>query len=80
MKNGISIKKKRTVRGDDGHKIVSIRMKNELVDEIDRLAAEANRSRNEFINLLLEAAVKEVRIDEDYDDQENDQNTRPENE
>ncbi len=75
MKNGISIKKKKTVKGDDGHKVVSIRMKNELVDVLDRLSEEANRSRNEFINLLLEAAVKEVRIDEDVDDPDNDSDT-----
>ncbi len=77
MKNGISIKKKKTVKGDDGHKVVSIRMKNELVEVLDRLSEEANRSRNEFINLLLEAAVKEVRIDEDVEDQADDPDTPP---
>lgn len=64
MAEEIKIKKKITKRGDDGYKIVSVRMKDELLDKLDRLSADTNRSRNELINLLLEASVDIVKIEE----------------
>lgn len=64
MAEEIKIKKKTAKRGDDGYKIVSVRMKDELIDKLDRLSGETNRSRNELINILLEAAVEIVKIEE----------------
>ena len=64
MAEEIKIKNKITKRGDDGYKIVSVRMKDELLDKLDRLSADTNRSRNELINLLLEASVDIVKIEE----------------
>ena len=64
MAEEIKIKKKVAKRGDDGYKIVSVRMKDELIDKLDRLSADTNRSRNELINLLLEASVDIVKIEE----------------
>lgn len=64
MAEEIRIKKKVIKRGDDGYKIVSVRMKDELLDRLDKLSAESNRSRNELINLLLDAAVDIVKIEE----------------
>ena len=64
MAEEIKIKKKVAKRGDDGYKIVSVRMKDELIEKLDKLSADTNRSRNELINLLLEAAVDIVRIEE----------------
>lgn len=64
MAEEIKIKKKLTRRGDDGHKIVSVRMKDELIERLDQLSTDTNRSRNELINLLLEAAVDIVKIEE----------------
>lgn len=63
MAEEIRIKRKSGRKGDDGHKIVSVRMKEELIDRLDILAQAANRSRNEIINLLLEAAVDIVKIE-----------------
>ncbi len=60
----IRITKKTPKKGDDGYKIVSVRMKEELLARLDELSAAANRSRNELINLLLESAVEIVQIDE----------------
>ena len=65
MAEEIRIKKKSMRRGDDGHKIVSVRMKEELVDRLDDLAANTNRTRNEIINILLTAAVDIVKIEEE---------------
>lgn len=64
MAEEIKIKKKVARRGDDGYKIVSVRMKDELMEKLDRLSADTNRSRNELINILLEAAVDIVKIEE----------------
>lgn len=64
MEREIKIKKKSARHGDDGYKIVSVRMKDELVDRLDQLSADTNRSRNELINILLEAAVDIVKIEE----------------
>ena len=60
----IKIRKKVQKRGDDGYKIVSVRMKDELIANLDDLSTKSNRSRNELINLLLESAVKIVKIEE----------------
>ena len=64
MAEEIKIKKKVARRGDDGYKIVSVRMKDELLERLDKLSADTNRSRNELINLLLEASVDIVKIED----------------
>ena len=64
MAEEIKIKKKVPRRGDDGYKIVSVRMKDELIEKLDKLSADTNRSRNELINILLDAAVDIVKIEE----------------
>ncbi len=48
---------------DEGFRVVSVRMREKLLDRLDGLADETNRSRNEIINLLLEKAVEIVIID-----------------
>ena len=65
MAEEIKIKRKTARRGDDGHKVVSVRMKDELIERLDTVAETANRSRNEIINLLLEAAVDVVKIEDE---------------
>ena len=64
MAEEIRIKKKNPRRGDDGHKVVSVRMKDELIEKLDELSEKTNRSRNELINMLLEAAVEIVKVEE----------------
>lgn len=64
MAEKITIKKKSNVRGDDGYKIVSVRMKDEMIAQLDELSAATNRSRNELINLLLDSALKIVNVEE----------------
>ena len=62
MEKEIKITKKAPRRGDDGYKIVSVRMKEEMLERLDRLAAQTNRSRNELINLLLDSAMEIVKV------------------
>ena len=64
MSNEIKIKVRTSARGDDGYKVVSVRMKEELVEQLDLLSTKTNRSRNQLINLLLESAIERVKIEE----------------
>ena len=64
MAEKITIKKKSNVRGDDGYKIVSVHMKDEMIAQLDELSAATNRSRNKLINLLLDSALKIVNVEE----------------
>ncbi len=59
MKNEPLVIKK---RGEDGNRIISVRIKEETLAEIDRLAAETNYSRNELINIILAHGVKNIEI------------------
>lgn len=57
-------RKKAARRGDDGYKVVSVRMKEEMIEQLDALSAKTNRSRNELINILLESAINIVKVEE----------------
>ena len=65
MAEEIRIRKKPIRRGDDGHKVVSVRMTEELIGRLDDISGKTNRPRNEIINILLEAAVDIVKIEEE---------------
>lgn len=64
MPQEICIKKRTNKRGEDGYKIVSVRMKDEMLERLDALSSETNRSRNELINILLDEAMKIVKIED----------------
>ena len=53
---------RKALKGDDGYKTFSIRIKEETVASLDRLSQETNRSRNELINLLLDFAIQNCEI------------------
>ncbi len=61
MKEKLVISKK-SLKGEDGYKTFSIRIKDETVNNLDKLSEESNRSRNELINILLEYAIKNCEI------------------
>ncbi|MBR6530985.1 MAG: CopG family transcriptional regulator [Clostridia bacterium] len=54
--------KKKLLKGEDGYKTFSIRIKDETVEELDVLSKETNRSRNELINILLDFAIKNCEV------------------
>lgn len=64
MAEEIKITKKSARKGDDGYKVVSVRMKDETVEKLDVLSTKTNRSRNELINILIESAINIVKIEE----------------
>lgn len=50
-------------RSDDGNRIISVRIREDILADLDRLASETNRSRNELINTILEHGIKNVEIE-----------------
>lgn len=60
MKDSIKLSK----RGDDGYKIISVRIKETTLKKIDEAAGATNRSRNEIINIMLEHGVDVLEIEE----------------
>lgn len=55
----IKIKKK----ADDGHRVISLRIREDILSELDRLANASNRSRNEIIHTILEHGIKNIEIE-----------------
>ena len=60
----LKITKRSGLKGEDGYKTFSIRVREDIVDELDKLAAETNRSRNELINKMLEFALENCEVTE----------------
>lgn len=50
-------------RGEDGNRIITVRIREDTLAELDRLAAGSNRSRNERINIILAHGVKNIEIE-----------------
>ena len=49
-------------RGEDGNKVITVRIKEETLSAIDKAAAESNYSRNELINIILSHGIKKLEI------------------
>ncbi len=60
MNTKLIITKKK--RGEDGHKTLSIRVREDIIDRLDVLADETGRSRNELIGLLLDFAIENSKV------------------
>ena len=64
MSDGSLIIKPKRVKGEDGYKTISIRIKEDVVSQIDDISAKTGRSRNELIGMLLQYAVARCKIEE----------------
>ena len=51
-------------KGEDGYTNISIRLRNDILNELNDVANKTNRSRNELTNMFLEFAVKNWELDE----------------
>ena len=49
-------------RGEDGNKIITVRIREDILAGLDRLANESNYSRNELIDIILDYGVKNIEI------------------
>ena len=61
MKEKLVITKK-NLKGEDGFKTFSIRIREETIQRLDKLSEDTNRSRNELISILLEYALDNCEI------------------
>lgn len=60
MKNEpLKIKK----RGEDGSKIITVRIKEDTLQRLDKIATDSNHSRNELINIILSHGVNNIEIE-----------------
>lgn len=50
-------------KGEDGFKIFSIRIREDIVERIDDISQKSGRSRNELIGIFLEYAVDRCTIE-----------------
>ncbi len=50
-------------RGEDGNKVITIRIRVDTLDALDKIAAETNRSRNELINIILRYGVQNMELE-----------------
>jgi predicted transcriptional regulator len=57
------IVKAKKAKGDDGYRTFSIRIKEDTISKIERIAADTGRSRNELIGMFLEYAAERCEID-----------------
>ncbi len=61
MEDKLIINKKK-LKGEDGYKTFSVRIKEETVAKLNKLSEETNRSRNELINILLDYAIDNSKV------------------
>lgn len=61
MEDKITITQK-SVQGEDGYKVFSIRIKADTLKKLDDLSKQSRRSRNEVITLLLDFAIERCEI------------------
>ena len=59
----LTIKKRNPLKGEDGSKVISVRIKDETIHRLDELAKETNRSRNKIIGILLEFGLDNVEVE-----------------
>ncbi len=50
-------------RGEDGNRVISLRIREEILTELDRIAADTRYSRNELINVILEHGINNIEIE-----------------
>lgn len=63
MENKKLVITKKGHKGDDGYKIFSIRIPEGLVSQLEIVAGETGRSRNEIITILLEFGIRNCVVD-----------------
>lgn len=61
MKEKLVINKK-PLKGEDGYKTFSIRIRDDTVNHLEELSQLTNRSRNELINILLDYAIENCEV------------------
>lgn len=53
----------KTLKGEDGYHTFSVRVKKEIVQQMDEIALVSGRSRNELVGLFLAFAIEHCRVE-----------------
>ena len=61
FKNNKPLKIKK--RGEDGNRLITVRIKEDTLTKIDKIANETNYSRNELINIMLKYGTENIIIE-----------------
>ncbi len=61
MKEKLVLSKK-SLKGEDGYKTFSIRIKDTTVKDLDVLSQKTNLSRNKLINILLDYSIENCEV------------------
>jgi len=64
MTDKLFISKRPYPKGEDGYRTFSVRVKEEIVADLENIAKQTGRSRNELINFFLEFALDNAEIEE----------------
>ena len=62
MDNKLHIKKRQDVRKKESYGVISLRIKAKTAEQLDKIANEANISRSELINIMLECGIENCKI------------------
>lgn len=49
-------------RGDDGTRLISVRIREDILKNLDSISKESNYSRNELINIILEYGIRNLEV------------------
>ena len=49
-------------RGEDGNRVITVRIEESILADLAKLSSDTQRSRNELINIILEHGLKNVEI------------------
>lgn len=59
MENPLKIKR----RGEDGNRVITVRIAEDILSQLNELSKETNRSRNELINIILRHGINNIEIE-----------------
>ena len=62
MDNKLHIKKRQDVRKNERYGVISLRIKARTAEQLDKIAKDANLSRSELINIMLEYGIANCKI------------------
>ncbi|MBQ8791059.1 MAG: ribbon-helix-helix protein, CopG family [Ruminiclostridium sp.] len=64
MSEKLRLTKRDNLKGEDGYKVFSVRIKENTVQQLDDICARTNRSRNEIIGIMLQYGIDNCIIEE----------------
>lgn len=64
MGEKLTLTKRNSLKGDDGYKVFSVRIKDSTVEQLEDICKRTNRSRNEIIGIMLQYGIDNCVIEE----------------